>query len=80
MKKNLVICLLISTIICLFLSSCVEQTKEKIVEIKSMIGRSPLGKHCDEKNQVICYSKSENSGFDCVKVEKPMCKQEEMIK
>jgi PBP1b-binding outer membrane lipoprotein LpoB len=68
-------------ILILFLSGCVDQTKEIIRDVKSTIGSSQLGKHCDIKNKIVCYETSgESSNFHCVQVEKPICKQEEILK
>jgi len=63
----------------LLLFGCVEKTKEQVGYFKSMFDKSAIGKNCDEKNKVVCYSRNEKS-FNCVQVEKPICKKEEMIK
>jgi hypothetical protein len=72
--------LIILSFLFLVLYGCVDTTKEIIRDIKDKVGSSPLGKHCDEKNKVVCYELSNGTGFDCVQVEKPMCKKEEAIK
>ena len=72
--------LIVLSILFLVLYGCVNQLKATISDVKSKIGASPLGKHCDEKNKVVCYELSNGTGFDCVTVEKPMCKKEEVIK
>lgn len=65
----------------ILLSSCVEQTKELISDVKSNFNNSSIGKRCDIKNKVICYEQNhEAASYSCVSVEKPMCKKEEEMK
>lgn len=72
--------LIILSILFLVLYGCVDQAKEAISDVKSKFESSPLGKHCDVKNKVICYEQNNGTGFNCVQVDKTFCTEKEELK